>query len=219
MSISLNGRNSRRRPQKGMKRKHFVKLNGKENRNCFVYKKDRNENYRETDNYNGIIVSLLSINLSTSSKVSVECGMKEEREKRVWEMMWWLRYIAWIMKSCICKERIHWKQRPKNIYDVDKKIKAYTWKWDLFRLKQRTYTSLGVVIVPHVNCTQNDGTKCSFLRNPIEPTDALWFAYVNIYGPSHSTLLRLRIHERYTLLKPTFTQTFILRFNLHVRHN
>ena len=162
MSISLNGRNSRRRPQKGMKRKHFVKLNGKENRNCFVYKKDRNENYRETDNYNGIIVSLLSINLSTSSKVSVECGMKEEREKRVWEMMWWLRYIAWIMKSCICKERTHWKQRPKNIYDVDKKIKAYTWKWDLFRLKQRTYTSLGVVIVPHVNCTQNDGTKCSF---------------------------------------------------------
>ena len=67
-----------------MKRKHFVKLNGKENRNCFVYKKDRNENYRETDNYNGIIVSLLSINLSTSSKVSVECGMKEEREKE-WE--------------------------------------------------------------------------------------------------------------------------------------
>ena len=99
------------------------------------------------------------------------------------------------MKSCICKERIHWKQRPKNIYDVDKKIKANTWKWDLFRLKQRTYTSLGVVIVPHVNCTQNDGTKCSFLRNPIEPTDALWFAYVNIYGPSHSTLLQLYINE------------------------
>ena len=50
----------------------------------FCIQKDRNENYRETDNYNGIIVSLLSINLSTSSKVSVEYGMKEEREKE-WE--------------------------------------------------------------------------------------------------------------------------------------
>ena len=83
MSISFNGCNSRRRPQKGMKRKHFGKLKRKRKWKLFCIKEDRNENYRETDNSNGIIVSLVSINLSTESKVSVECGMKEEREKRV----------------------------------------------------------------------------------------------------------------------------------------
>ena len=98
------------------------------------------------------------------------------------------------MKSCICKERIHWKQRPKNIYDVDKKIKAYTWKWDLFRLKQRTYTSLGVVIVPHVNCTQNDGTKCSFFTGS-NRTNRCIMICIRKHVWTHARLqLRLRSH-------------------------
>ena len=123
-----------------MKRKHFGKLKRKRKWKLFCIKEDRNENYRETDNSNGIIVSLVSINLSTESKVSVECGTQNIYSIKYLDNIR-LRYIAQIPKSCICKESNIQKATTGEYIRRRQKDKSLNMKWDLFRLKQRAYTS------------------------------------------------------------------------------